>query len=419
MNKFHFWLGIVVLAAGLSAQPVVVSSNITDLGAELETVSSDILEVTFNRLVEEKNTKIFYDLSVGLKPLKLRADFARLSYHPDLAVAFHPRLSWFDVPVYYAPTMILDYRPNAFSIPAPLPEFGNNIFSGAYWRWNVNYFWQDNLYGNLHFGQAEEKGAGYGFQQIVRFSDASQMTYINQNWQYWPTQEEFSWEYSFLEIPSFNAKYADRIRNEFNSLRITRINYEEHGEDLLMREFELSYIGNFKLNWQKVTLYTNNIYASINELTSAQAGYRWASLSELYREYEVPYLEEFRPGLGYDTVKYSLHPYSWHRVYSYIEGQKKFWLWTGDWRVTDYIDQRGGSPFNYDNEENYDDNVRTMVWLNLWGFDLGQTVQYSIYRGSIYTMIYFLRLKTSSWFIDFSYNRTKEEWGVSGQMINF
>ena len=87
--------------------------------------------------------------------------------------------------------------------------------------------------------------------------------------------------------------------------------------------------------------------------------------------------------------------------------------------MTDYIDQRGGSPFKYDSEENYDDNVRTTVWLDLWGFDLVQTVQYSIYRGSIHAMIYFLRLKTKTWLIDFSYNHTKEEWGISGQMISF
>ncbi|MDR1453854.1 MAG: hypothetical protein LBJ25_07785 [Candidatus Margulisbacteria bacterium] len=437
MNKFYFLLLGVVLTIGAAAQPAAVSAsaqpaavsgnaqptavsdNALDLAARLEAVSSDILAVTYTGLEEKKDTNIFHDLSLGLKPLRLRADFKRLDYRPELTVAYQARLSWFDAPIYYAPALIFDNRPNAFSIPAPLPEFGNNIFNGVYWRWNINYFWQDNLYGNLYFGRAAEKGAGYGFQQIVRFSDASQMTYRNQNWQYWPTQEEFSWEYSFLEIPSFNAKYADRIRNEFNSLRATRINYEEYNGDLLMREFELSYSGNFKLNWQKISLYTNNIYASLKELTSAQAGYRWASLSELYRDYEMPYLEEFRPGVGYDTVKYSLSPYSWHRIYGYLEGRKKFWIWTGDWRVTDYIDQRGGSPFNYDSEENYDDNVRTTVLLNLWGFDLGQTTQYSIYRGNIHTLIYFLRLRTKTWLIDFRYNLLKEELGVSGQMISF
>jgi hypothetical protein len=114
-----------------------------------------------------------------------------------------------------------------------------------------------------------------------------------------------------------------------------------------------------------------------------------------------------------------LSPYSWHRVYSYIEGQKELWIWTGDLRVTDYIDQRGGSPFNYDREDARDDNVRTTVLLNLWLFDLGQTVQYSIYRGNIHDLLYFLRRKTEHWFVDFSYNRLKEEFSVSGQMINF
>ncbi|MDR1113547.1 MAG: hypothetical protein LBL50_00470 [Candidatus Margulisbacteria bacterium] len=418
MNKIRFWLLAVVLAGGVFARPVA-GGGTPNIVTQLETANSDMLDVAFARFVTEKETTIFYELSVGLKPLKLRADLAQVDYRPDLVVAYHSRLSWLDFPVYYAPTLVFDSRPNAYSIPTPLPEFGVSAFRGAYWRWNAHYFLRENLYGNLQFGRAEEKGAGYGFQQIVRLSDAAQLTYINQNWQYWPTQETFSWEYSFLEIPSFNARYANRIRNEFNSLRVTRINYEEYNDDLLLREFELSYIGNFKLDWQKISFYTSNSYASLNELTSAQAGYRWASLSELHREYAVPYLGEIRPGAGYDTVKYSLHPYSWHRVYSYIEGRKKFWLWTGDLRVTDYIDQRGGSPFNYDREEAYDDNVRTTALLNLWRIDLGQTVQYSVYRGSIQAMIYFLRCKTEHWFIDFSYNRLKEEFAVSGQMIGF
>ncbi|GBR76700.1 hypothetical protein NO2_1211 [Candidatus Termititenax persephonae] len=413
-------LGVVLAAAALFAQPETVDDGTTpSASAIFENVSGSMLDITYARVVEENETLKFYDMSLGLKSLRLRTDFARLDYRPDLAVAYHSWLYWFGVPIYYTPTLILDGRPNAYAIPSPLPEMGDTHFSGRYWQWNINYFWQDNLYGNLQFGSAQEKGAGYGFQQIVRFSDASQLTYLNQNWQYWPTQEEFSWEYSFSGVSSFNKMYADRIWNEFNLLRITRANYEEHNEELLMREFELSYIGNFKLRWQELDFYTNNSYASINELTSAQHGYRWASMSELYKECEVPLLDMFRPGGGYDTVKYSLRPYSWHRVYGYLEGQKEFWLLGGSFRVTDYIDRRGGSPFVYDQEADYDDNMRTTITADVLGLKLGQTVRYSIYRGKIYTLLYFLRLRTEHLLIEFGYNQTKDEFRVSGQMISF
>lgn len=363
--------------------------------------------------------------TLGINFIKLDLDFGQLDLYPGWLVAYNTQIRVLDTPCFYVPCIVEDRRRNAYSLPAPLPEFGKNDFRGEYWRWNTNYYLADWLYGNVQFGRAKEKGAGYGGQHIVRFSDLDQLTYINDNWQYARTQEVFSYEHSFVALPkkpadnlSFNEllRYNDQLKSlSANSIRFNRTQFEELNKNIIHRDHEVIYEGYFTLP-QNIILYTRDSAASIYELTTETRANKYQLFNELERTMEMPWLGEYTPGLGYDSTQYTLSPYSWHRLYDYVYAVRSWWIFEGAGRVTDYLDERGGSPFAYDERYVLHDNVKTGMYLNLWNLKLGQTVQYTIYTGKLFDIGYMARYKTSSWTMNAEYSVKRELWTVGIQM---
>lgn len=357
--------------------------------------------------------------SFGIDQLKLDLEFGKVDLYPGWVVADQVYIKLFSVPLIYTPTLIVDKRRNSYTLPDPLPEAGKTSFRGDYWRFNTHYYLNEFFYGNIQFGRAKEKGAGYGGQFIFRLSDYDQFNYINENWQYDRTQEIFSFEHSFIDLPRFKKKmnfnellkYNEDISSlEANSLRINKTRFEEINEEILNREFEMIYEGNFNLPWHQLHLRTVNSGAQIEELGSAKNAKKYESKSEIERLSEIKYFGQFTPGLGYDTIQYTLEPYSWHRLYDYIYASRKFWIFETEARVTDYLDERGGSPFNFDQKFELSDNVRTSVFMNLWNAKLGQTTKYSTIDGTIFDILYHLRFKTSSWSLKTDYSLRKDYW---------
>jgi hypothetical protein len=174
--------------------------------------------------------------SFGINQIKLDLEFGQLDLYPGWSVADQMYIKLFSVPILYTPTIVMDNRRNSYRLPDPLPEFGKNYHRGEFWRFNTHFYLNQYMYGNLQFGRAKEKGAGYGGQYILRFSDYDQFTYINENWQYGRTQEVFSFEHSFLELPkkrknkfTFNEllTYNEEIKDlPANSIRINKTRFE-------------------------------------------------------------------------------------------------------------------------------------------------------------------------------------------------
>lgn len=340
-------------------------------------------------------------------------------------MAYGTKLRVLDVAVFYVPCIVEDRRRNAYALPAPLPEVGKTDFRGEYWRWNTNYYAADWLYGNVQFGRAKEKGAGYGGQHILRFSDQDHFTYINENWQYDRTQEVFSYEHSFVALPkrnkdtlSFNEllRYNELLKEaEASSVRINRTRFEENNKDILHRDHELIYEGRFLLP-KGFALYTRDSAALINELTSQTIAYKYQVFGELERPLDLPWFGVLTPGLGYDNSQYTLRPYSWHRLYDYVHMRRSWWIFEGAARATDYLDERGGSPFRYDKRYVLQDNIKTGMYINLWNLKLGQEVQYETYNGKLFDIEYLARYKTSAWTLNAGYSLKRELWTVNIQM---
>ncbi|MDR1997074.1 MAG: hypothetical protein LBQ83_01955 [Candidatus Margulisbacteria bacterium] len=388
-------------------------------------ISTEDLYVQSRRLFFRGEKIALTEPVIGVPMYDFGMKSRRLDIYPGWAVFYDTTFNGGPHKLWYIPVYVVDKRRNAFSLPGSFPQWGRTYFAGDFFRWNNHYYVDEKFYGNLQLGYAEEKGAGYGMQNIMRFSDYDQMTYINENWQYWPTQEKLSYEHSFLEVPyagdkdmTFNEllQYNTEINNaEASILRLTRTVQEESGVDIINKDIELEYYAIFHIPWQQLNLYTTNTYTSVRELTTETSGSRWQSYSELSRDYELPYLMSIRPGIGYDTVKYSLYPYNWHRVFSFVNARRRLWIFNWDARVYDYVDERGRSPFSYDEHYEIGDNVRTTAMVSLWHMRLGQTLRYLIYNGRINRIIYFLEYTSRPWTIRLENNATEESWwaGVS------
>ncbi len=380
-------------------------------------------------LVSKAETFSYYGEKISLKHatlgvdlIKLDIEFDRLDLYPGWIVADQIYLKVLQVPIVYTPTLVVDNRRNAYKLPTPLPEAGKTAFRGDYWRFNTHYYVNELLYGNLQFGRAKEKGAGYGGQFIFRFSDYDQFNYINENWQYGRTQEVYSYEHSFMELPmkkkrklTFNEMltYNDEIKNlPANSLRINRTKFEEINEEVINRYQEVIYEGRFVLPYEKINLYTKDSGSAIEEFSTNKEATKYEVLNEIDREFEIAYFGALTPGFGYDSIQYSIKPYSWHRLYDYVQLTRKFWIFEGYGRVTDYLNERGASPFNFDQKYELNDNVKTSVFVDILNVKLGQTVQYTTQDGHIFDILYHLKWKTNSWTLKTDYSKRKELWSV-------
>jgi hypothetical protein len=363
----------------------------------------------------------------GVSLIKLDLDFEQLDLYPGWIVAHNARLRLFGYPFFYVPVIVDDKRRNAFKLPDPLPEFGRDTFRGDYWRWNNHYYINEYLYGNFQFGRSKEKGAGYGGQQIVRFSDYDQFTYINQNWQYDRPQEVFSFEHSFLELPrpngqkKFTFNELLRYNEEVSELPANRINFtksrfEEINESIIHRNNEIMYEGRFTLPWQELTLYTHDYSTAIEELTTAVSARKFSSTIEIERETQFPVLGPITLGIGDQSIHYDAHPYSWYRVYDYAQAKRTWWIFEADAKATDYLDEQGGSPFLFDQKNELSDNIRTGTYVNLFNMQFGRVTTYSPYDGKISDIIYKYKLKTSSWLLYVDYSLRKELWSAGLQV---
>lgn len=396
-----------------------------DMSAQNIVIGTDDLYAQSGKLFFRGEKISLIGATIGVPMYDFAMKSRELNIYPGWAVFYDTTFNWRAHKLWYIPVYVVDKRRNAFELPGSFPQWGRTYFAGDFFRWNSHYYASEKFYGNLQFGYALEKGAGYGMQNIMRFSDYDQMTYINENWQYWPTQENISYEHSFLDPAhtgnkkmNFNEllQYNTELNNAAAStLRLTHTVYEESGVDIINRDVELEYYALFHLPWQRLSLYTTNTYTSVRELTTGAEGQRWQSYSELSRDYEVPYLLSIRPGVGYDTVKYSLYPYSWHRVFSFVNAHRKLWIFDWNARVYDYVDERGSSPFSYDEHYEMGDNVRTTMRVSLWNMRLGRTLRYLIRNGRINRLIYFLEYTSRPWTIRLENNTIEESWwaGIS------
>lgn len=362
--------------------------------------------------------------TLGINLIKLDLDFGQLDLYPGWIVAYGTQIRVLETPVFYVPCVVEDRRRNAYKLPAPLPEFGKTDFRGEFWRWNTNYYVADWLYGNVQFGRAKEKGAGYGGQHIIRLSDLDQVTYINDNWQYARTQEVFSYEHSFVALPkkpenmSFNdlLRYNEALKElSANSIRFNRTQFEEVNKEIIHRDHEMIYEGRFELP-KSFFLYTRDSTAFIYELTSERTARKNQVFGELERILEIPWFGAFTPGLGYDNSHYTLRPYSWHRLYDYVYASRAWGIFEVVGRATDYLDERGGSPFRFDQRYVLHDNIKTGMYVNLWNLKLGQEVQYQTYNGKLFDIGYMARYKAPSWTLNAGYSLKRDLWTVSIQM---
>ena len=220
------------------------------------------------------------------------------------------------------------------------------------------------------------------------------------------------------EALSFNEtlKYNDELKTiAANSIQVNRTQFEEINQEVLHRDNEFIYEGNYALP-EELSLYTRDSAALISELSSTVKARKYQFFGELERASWVPILGEFTPGLGCDSSKYSLRPYSWHRLYEYVYASRSWWVFEFSGRVTDYLDERGGSPFRFDQRFVLHDNIKTGAFINIGSLKLGQTVQYSTYDGAIFDIGYIARYKTAAWVLKAEHSVKREVWALSIEM---
>jgi len=383
-------------------------------------ISTEDLYASSDRLSFQGEKIGLYNLTLGVPMYGFSIRSKQLDLYPGWTVLYDTTFNVGDWPLWYIPVYVTDQRRTAFHMPGSIPEWGRTYFSGDYFRWNSHYYINEKYYGNLQANWTQLKGFGYGIQSIMRFSDRDQMVYVNRNWQNFPTQETFSYEHSFLELPYDDKEnidfvklwqYSEEIKTaKANSLFLSRTVYQESGENLINREIEAKYRLHYNTLWNNMSLHSVNTYASIYEITTDTHGSRWQSYTELSKGVEIPYFTTIFPGVGYDTVKYSLHPYSWHRVFCFAGGGYRFWIFRWQARVYYYLDERGRSPFSYDTHYAIGDYTQTTATVRLWNLLLGQTVRTVIRTGRVHDMMYFLEYTTRPWIISLEYNYTTQSW---------
>lgn len=393
--------------------------------------ASDVVVQTKSMTYETENFS-FYGKSVSLKKLEvgitqLKLDLAmgQLDIYPGWYVAKHIFLKLFGYPFFYAPQLIIDERRNSYQLPDPLPQFGENEFRGRYWRENIHVYGNEYIYGNLQFGRSEEKGAGYGGQAIVRLSERDHLTYITDNWQYDRTQELLSYEHSFIDLPnkkkiSFNDlfRYNENIRDLSGAtIRIDASKYEEINNEIVNREPEIIFDGTFPLPYYGLVFRNKTSHGVITEVTRETEATKYEFLNELSRPINLPFDICLTPGLGYDNVQYNKNPFFWYREYDFIQGQKKFWIFTAKGTVVDYLREKGGSPFRYDKKYEDSDYVKTDVSMKLFHSRLGQQTKYTLEKYKITDIVYYLKLHQRSWSLNAEYSIKKEEWAVDLQIM--
>ncbi|GBR77467.1 hypothetical protein RDn1_126 [Candidatus Termititenax dinenymphae] len=363
--------------------------------------------------------------TIGLPVYDFAMKSRQLDIYPGWMVFYDTTFDWRDRSYWYIPVYVVDQRRNAFQIPGAFPRTGREYFAGDFLRWNSHYYVSDQIYGNAQVGYAQEKGYGYGIQHIMHFSESDQMMYLNENWQYWPTKEAIAYEHSFLEPASKQLKdmnfnellqYNQEVQYaDVSSIFLRHTVYEESGVDLINRNFELEYYASVALPWQELKLYTTNTYASIYERTTETEGRRWETYNELSRSFVVPWDFTFRPGVGYDTVKYSLYPYNWHRIFSFANFGKKFWIFNWNAKYYDYLEERGQSPFSYDEHWEVGDNIMNTLTMKAGSFLFGNRIQYLVHSKSIYRCWYYLEYTSRPWTIRIERNETDDSWwaGIS------
>jgi len=217
---------------------------------------------------------------------------------------------------------------------------------------------------------------------------------------------------SFNDILEYNEKIK---KLESSSLRLNKTVQEEINDELINRNIELIYEGRFKFT--HFNLYTKDSAAGIEETSRSLESKKYEFLAEVDKD--VDFYGLWIPGFGYDTIKYSESPYNWHRLYSYLSAERTIGWFSFDGKVTDYVDQRGSSPFYFDKKYELNDNFKNGIYLNLDGFRFGKLVQYSIYNGAILDIVYNMSYKTSSWKLKSTYSVRKELWSFGVEMNIF
>lgn len=364
-------------------------------------------------------------LEVGISLFKLDLAMDELDIYPGWYVAKNIFLKLFGHPFFYAPQLIIDERRNTYQLPDPLPQFGENDFKGIYWRENIHVYGNEYIYGNLQFGRSEEKGAGYGGQAIVRFSDRDHFTYINDNWQYANTQELFSYEHSFVDLPkkkrlSFNQlfRYNEEIRDLAGvTIRVDSSKHEEINNEIISREAELIFDGTFPLPYYGLVFHNKTAHGIINEVSSETESTKYEFLNELSRPINLPFAISLTPGLGYDNSQYNKNPFFWYRQYAFVHGEKRLWFFVAKGTVVDYLSEKGGSPFNYDQKYEDPDHVKTDVSIRLFHSQLGHKTKYTLEKYKITDIVYYLKLHQRSWSLNAEYSIKKEEWSVDFQIM--
>ena len=128
--------------------------------------------------------------------------------------------------IIYAPKMVIDNRRNAYQLKPPIPEVGKSFFRGNYWESGIHFYLSDNYYGSLRAGNSENKSWMFSSKHIVRFSDYDQLTVSNHSWTWDRTEEIYSFEHSFLELPfkkNQYLKYSEIIEYNLNIKDLTAI----------------------------------------------------------------------------------------------------------------------------------------------------------------------------------------------------
>lgn len=389
------------------------------LGMNRFTIDEDKMVID-KMLISRGNAKIIDNEAIDflrLNKLSIDLSLENAVIYPEWYVIKHPMLKINGLPILYAPTVIYDNSPAAYEMPTPFPRWGYDAYRENFWRENVHYFFNEHIFGSVQFGHSEKKGNGFGLFHVYRIDPYNQFFYINENWQYADTQEEYRYKHSFTKM-TFNEEDSfferrEKFFKEMGPKRTLEILYtkkEEKNNEVINRLPQYTFEGDFSLPKTSFSLYNLTSYASIEELSTERSGVKGRFLNQIGHPLDIPFLNSTSVGLGYDTMNYNKDPFYWYQLYDYVSVKYHRGFFNAEARVTDYLKEEGSSPFEFDKPSLRSDYVKSQYFFTYEKVTIGKGSKYAIYDGKISDIIYYIHIRQSSWSMKVEHNSKQQSW---------
>lgn len=395
------------------------SDNSIFLGMNRFTIDEDKMVVD-KMLISRGNAKIIDNEAIDflrLNKISIDLSLENAVFYPEWYILKYPMLKVMGIPILYAPTVVYDNSPAAYEMPTPFPQWGYDSYRQNFWRENIHYFFNEHQFGSVQFGHSQKKGNGFGLFHVYKIDPYNQFFYLNENWQYADTQEEFRYKHSFSKMAFTAEDNFFKRREKFfegtgpkRTLEVLYTKREEEGNEVINRLPEYKFEGDFNIPISSFSIYNLTSYASIEELSTGRSGNKGKVHNQISHPLDIPFLKSTSLGLGYDTIHYNKEPFYWYQLYDYLSIKYQLGVFNAEAKITDYLKEEGSSPFKFDQPAIKSDYVRSQYFFTYEKVTVGKGSKYAIYDGKVSDIIYYIHIRQSSWSMKVEHNSIAKSW---------